>query len=83
MKQFIQDLKTPLSLARLGKKIYNNAQYLTAVMDVDPNKMAKWLPAGMALAKPYRADLFCAYFPDNVYTDAYRGGSGNLNNTYK
>ncbi|QKQ71162.1 acetoacetate decarboxylase family protein [Acinetobacter sp. 10FS3-1] len=71
MKQFIQDIKTPLALARLGKKIYHNAQYLTAVVEVDPKKIAKWLPSGMTLAKPYRADLFCAYFPDNVYTGAY------------
>ncbi|MBJ9985720.1 acetoacetate decarboxylase family protein [Acinetobacter sp. S40] len=71
MKQFIQDLKTPFRLARLGNKIYHNAQYLTAVVEIDPKKMAKWLPAGIKLATPYRADLFCAYFPDNVYTDAY------------
>lgn len=71
MKQFIQDIKTPFSLARFGKKIYNNAQYLTAVLEVDPKHMAKWLPSGMKLAKPYRADLFCAYFPDNAYTGAY------------
>ena len=71
MKQLIQDLKTPLRLASLGQKIYHNAQYLTAVVEVDAKKMAKWLPAGMTLAKPYRADLFCAYFPDNVYTGAY------------
>lgn len=71
MKQLIQDLAVPFGLARLGRKIYHNAQYLTAVVDVDERQMAQWLPAGMTLAKPHRADLFCAYFPENVYTGAY------------
>lgn len=65
------DLRTPWSMAKLGGKLYHNAQYLTAVVEVDPKAMAPWLPAGMKLAKPGRADLFCAYFPDNVYTGAY------------
>lgn len=71
MKQLIKDLRIPIGLARLGDKIYHNAQYLTAVVEVDEKVMQRWLPAGMTLAKPARADLFCAYFPDNVYTGAY------------
>ena len=71
MKQLIKDLRTPLSLARIGDRIYHNAQYLTAVLEVDEKAMRRWLPSGMTLAKPARADLFCAYFPDNVYTGAY------------
>ncbi len=70
-KQLRDDLRTPLRLANLGGKLYHNAQYLTAVVEVDEKAMAKWLPRGMTLAKPHRADLFCAYFPENVYTDAY------------
>ncbi len=71
MKQLIKDLRTPISLASLGNKLYHNAQYLTAVVEVDEQAMQRWLPAGMTLAKPARADLFCAYFPENVYTGAY------------
>lgn len=69
--RLLADLRTPWSLAKLGGKLYHNAQYLTAVVEVDERAMAPWLPAGIKLAQPARADLFCAYFPDNVYTDAY------------
>ncbi|MGA6136382.1 acetoacetate decarboxylase family protein [Acinetobacter dispersus] len=71
MRQLIQDLRTPIGLANLGNKLYHNAQYLTAVVEVNEKLMARWLPAGMKLTKPARADLFCAYFPENVYTGAY------------
>ena len=71
MRQLIHDLSTPIGLANLGKKLYHNAQYLTAVVEVDQKKMTRWLPSGMKLAQPARADLFCAYFPENVYTGAY------------
>lgn len=71
MKQLIHDLRTPIGLANLGNKLYHNAQYLTAVVEVDAKIMARWLPSGMKLVKPARADLFCAYFPENIYTSAY------------
>lgn len=71
MKQLISDLHTPFSLANLGGKLYHNAQYLTAVLELDEKAMKRWLPAGITLATPQRADLFCAYFPQNVYTGAY------------
>lgn len=65
------DLRTPWSLANLGGKLYHDAQYLTAVVEVDEKAMTRWLPSGMQLAKPGRADLFCAWFPTNVYTGGY------------
>ena len=71
MNQLIKDLRIPIGLASLGNKLYHNAQYLTAVVEVDEKAMQRWLPSGMKLAQPARADLFCAYFPDNVYTGAY------------
>lgn len=71
MKQLIKDLRIPIGLASLGNKLYHNAQYLTAVVEVDEKAMQRWLPSGMKLAQSARADLFCAYFPDNVYTGAY------------
>lgn len=71
MKQLIKDLRIPIGLASLGNKLYHNAQYLTAVVEVDEKAMQRWLPSGMKLEQPARADLFCAYFPDNVYTGAY------------
>ena len=71
MRQLINDLSVPVGLANLGNKLYHNAQYLTAVVEVDEKAMARWLPSGMALVQPARADLFCAYFPENVYTGAY------------
>ncbi len=70
-RQLVTDLRTPWSLANRGGRLYHNAQYLTAVVEVDEKAIAPWLPSGMKLAKPHRADLFCAYFPENVYTDGY------------
>ncbi|PTU33120.1 acetoacetate decarboxylase family protein [Stenotrophobium rhamnosiphilum] len=69
--KLLSDLRTPWALASLGGKLYRNAQYLTAVVEVDEKAMTRWLPSGIKLATPARADLFCAYFPENVYTDAY------------
>lgn len=69
--RLISDLRTPWSMASFGGKLYRNAQYLTAVVEVDDKAMAPWLPSGIKLAQPGRADLFCAFFPDNVYTGAY------------
>lgn len=71
LNRLMRDLRTPLGLANPGGKLYHNAQYLTATVEVDARTMAPWLPAGMRLAEPGRADLFCAYFPENVYTGAY------------
>ena len=72
-KRLISDLRTPWSmLTKFGDgKLYHNAQYLTAVVEVNEKAMAPWLPSGMKLAKPGRADLFLACFPDNVYTGEY------------
>lgn len=71
LKRLTNDLRTPLGIIKPGGKAYHNAQYLTAVMDVDEKAMRPWLPAGMKLAKPHRADLFCAYFPETTYTKPY------------
>lgn len=55
----------------LGGELYRGAQYLTAVVEVDPFKMKPFLAPGIRLAKPYRADVFTAYFPDNVFGSVY------------
>ena len=58
-------------LVPLGGNLYRGAQYLSAVVEVDPKRMRPFLPFGVRLAKPYRADLFTAYFPDNVFGSVY------------
>ena len=55
----------------VGGELYRGAQYLTSVVEVDPAKMKPFLPPGVRLAKPYRADVFTAYFPDNVFGSVY------------
>ena len=40
MRQLINDLSVPVGLANLGNKLYHNAQYLTAVVEVDEKR---WL----------------------------------------
>jgi acetoacetate decarboxylase len=64
---FRAGLRNLRQLVPLGGTMYHGAQYLTAVVEVDPEKMQPFLPFGVRLAKPYRADLFTAYFPDNVF----------------
>jgi acetoacetate decarboxylase len=51
--------------------MYRDAQYLSATVEVDPTAMRRFLPAGVRLAKPGRADLFLAHFPDNPFTPGY------------
>lgn len=66
------DLGVAVDLARFGQPIYRNAQYLSATLEVDAAAIRRWLPAGVKLANPARADLFCAYFPDNALGAVYR-----------
>lgn len=60
-----------LDLLRPGKLMYRDAQYLSATVEVDPTAMGRFLPTGVRLAKPGRADLFLAHFPDNPFTPGY------------
>lgn len=65
------EFRTAVDLARPGELMYQDAHYLSATLEVDPAAMQKFLPFGVALAKPYRADLFCAWFPDNPFSPGY------------
>ncbi|MBB3037088.1 acetoacetate decarboxylase family protein [Hoyosella altamirensis] len=69
----LDGLKHASRLAALPDRglIYRDAHYLTAVVEIDPEKMQPWLPAGVALAEPAIADLFCAWFPDCNYGSVY------------
>lgn len=60
-----------LDLARPGQLMYRDAQYLSVTVEVDPTAMGRFLPTGVTLAKPGRADLFLAHFPDNPFTPGY------------
>lgn len=69
----IDGLRHAFGIAALpeGGFIYRDAHYLTAVVEIDPDKMRPWLPAGVTLAEPATADLFCAWFPDCNYGSVY------------
>ncbi|MFE6860179.1 acetoacetate decarboxylase family protein [Nocardia sp. NPDC057668] len=57
-------------LMRLGdprRSLYRDAHYFSATVEIDPEAMRQWLPAGVRLAEPARADLFTACFPDNNF----------------
>lgn len=54
-----------------GGLIYRDAHYLSATVEIDPKRMRRWLPLGVRLTEPARADLFCAYFPDCNYGSVY------------
>ncbi|WP_265446254.1 acetoacetate decarboxylase family protein [Flexivirga meconopsidis] len=60
-----------LRIAPLRGKLYRDAHYLAATVKVDPVKMQPWLPPGIRLAEPARADLFCAWFPECTYGSVY------------
>lgn len=66
-----EQLAPVLDLARPGDLMYRDAQYLSATVEVDPDRMRRFMPAGVPLAKPGRADLFLAHFPDNPFTPGY------------
>ncbi|WP_067823855.1 acetoacetate decarboxylase family protein [Nocardia inohanensis] len=66
------DLTRLLAIADPRGSFYRDAHYYSATVEVDPGKMRQWLPAGMRLAEPARADVFTAYFPEYNYgTEAY------------
>ena len=65
------DIKSALSIARPGALMYRDAQYLAATLTVDTQRLRRWLPPGVSLTKEARADLFCAYFPDNTIGAVY------------
>ncbi|MDF0531820.1 acetoacetate decarboxylase family protein [Tsukamurella sp. 8F] len=60
------------ALLRTTGPTYRDAHYLTTTVEVDPAAMRPWLPGGVHLADPPRADLFCAWFPDNAFQSPYR-----------
>ncbi len=51
----------------LGGTLYRGAQYLTAGREIGPARKQPFLPWGIRLAEPYRAVLFTATFPENVF----------------
>ncbi|AEF40724.1 acetoacetate decarboxylase family protein [Hoyosella subflava] len=69
----IDGLKHAIGIAALPDRgyIYRDAHYLTAVVEIDSDKMQPWLPAGVTLTGPATADLFCAWFPDCNYGSVY------------
>lgn len=60
-----------LRLAPPRGLIYRDAHYLAATVEVDPAVMRRWLPFGVRLAEPARADLFAAWFPDCSFGSVY------------
>lgn len=60
-----------LRLAPPRGLIYRDAHYLAATVEVDPAVMRRWLPFGVRLAEPARADLFTAWFPVCSFGSVY------------
>lgn len=65
------DLRRLRALAGPRRTLYRDAHYFTATVEVDPKSMRRWLPPGIRLAEPGRADLFTAHFPDCNYGSVY------------
>ncbi|MEV0341311.1 acetoacetate decarboxylase family protein [Nocardia sp. NPDC050713] len=70
-RSFGSDLRRALTLADPRKSLYRDAHYFTATVEIDPSRMQQWLPAGVRLAEPARAELFTAWFPDCNYGSVY------------
>lgn len=65
------DVRRLLSLADPRRTLYRDAHYFSATVEVDPDRMRPWLPAGIRLTEPARADVFTAFFPDCNYGSVY------------
>ncbi|QFU87083.1 hypothetical protein [Amycolatopsis sp. YIM 10] len=50
------DMRRLLTLADPRHSLYRDAHYFTATVEVDPRAMKPWLPPGIRLAEPARAD---------------------------
>ncbi|MFD0364092.1 acetoacetate decarboxylase family protein [Nocardia sp. GCM10030253] len=61
------DLRRLLALGDPRRSLYRDAHYFSATVDIDPERMKQWLPAGVQLAEPARAEVFTAFFPDNNF----------------
>lgn len=65
------DLRRLLALADPRRTIYRDAHYFAVTVEVDPAAMRPWLPPGVRLADPARAEVFTAFFPDCNYGSVY------------
>ncbi|GKT33853.1 putative multi-domain containing protein, partial [Aduncisulcus paluster] len=65
------DIRRMFDLADPRRTLYRDAHYFAATVEVDPGRMRQWLPAGVRLANPARADVFTAFFPDCNYGSVY------------
>ncbi|MEU1208877.1 acetoacetate decarboxylase family protein [Nocardia sp. NPDC005825] len=64
------DLDRLLTIANPRGSLYRDAHYYSATVEIaDPDAMRQWLPAGLRLAEPARADVFTAWFPDYNFGD--------------
>ncbi|MFK0251473.1 hypothetical protein ACIQUM_42805 [Amycolatopsis azurea] len=65
------DLRRLFALGDPRRTLYRDAHYFTATVELDP-AAGRWLPPGIRLAEPARADVFTAFFPDCNYGSVYR-----------
>jgi acetoacetate decarboxylase len=54
-----------------GEWLYENAQYLSAEMEIDADRAKRWIPAPLRLARPARATVFTSFFPHNTFGSVY------------
>lgn len=65
------DVARLLKLGDPRRTLYRDAHYFSATVEVDADAMRQWLPSGVRLIEPARADLFTAFFPDCNYGSVY------------
>ncbi|MCC3769770.1 acetoacetate decarboxylase family protein [Streptomyces sp. UNOC14_S4] len=70
-RALVSDLRRLLALGNPRRALYRDAHYFAATVEVDPERMRPWLPFGVRLAEPARADVFTAFFPDCAYGSVY------------
>ncbi|MFC5719405.1 acetoacetate decarboxylase family protein [Streptomyces gamaensis] len=70
-RSLLSDLRRLRTLVDPRKPLYRDAHYFAATIEVDPATMRRWLPPGIRLAAPARAELFTAYFPHCTYGSVY------------
>jgi acetoacetate decarboxylase len=63
--------KRLVELSAFGGWTYRDAHYLVVDVEIDPDRAKKFLPKPLRLARPARAQIFTAYFPETTFGSVY------------
>lgn len=68
----MQDWKRLNELAAIGGWAYRDAHYLVVDVELDAAQAKAFVPRPLRLARPARAQIFTAFFPETTFGSVYR-----------